>query len=340
METKAKNQEVRRLGKTGPEVLRLGVGCMGFGGWYGQTDERESIRMLHAAIERGATLLDTGDFYGMGASELVVGKAIADRRDKVVLSVKFGALRAPDNAWLGMDTRPQAVKTFAAYSLKRLGVEAIDIYRPSRLDPAVPIEDTVGAIADLIKSGYVRHVGLSEVGVDTIRRANAVHPVADLQIEYSLASRNAEAHIFPVLRELGIGATLYGVYSRGLLTGRKPQGKGDLRAYLPRFSGQNREKNDDVVEKLRAFAAERQRSVAEMALGWVLARVPDFHPVVGLKTMQQLDEAFAALERPLSAAHVSALDALLPAGAFAGERYGDEQMRHLDSEKKPGAHAS
>lgn len=337
METKAKALEVRRLGKTGPEVLRLGIGCMGFGGWYGQADEREGIRMLHAAIERGATLLDTGDFYGMGASELFIAKAIADRRDKVVLSVKFGALRGPDNSWLGMDTRPQAVKTFAAYSLKRLGVEAIDIYRPSRLDPAVPIEDTVGAIADLIKTGHVRHVGLSEVGVDTIRRASAVHPIADLQIEYSLASRNAEAHIFPALRELGIGATLYGVYSRGLLTGRKPQGKGDLRAYLPRFTEQNRAANDALVEKIRAFAAERQRSVAEVALGWVLAHAPDFHPVVGLKTTQQLDEAFAALERPLGPADLSALDALVVPGAFAGERYGDEQMRHLDSEKKPAA---
>lgn len=335
----AKNKNVRRLGKTGPEVLRLGVGCMGFGGFYGQVDERESIRVLHAAIERGATLLDTGDFYGMGASELLVGKAIADRRDKVVLSVKFGALRGPDHSWLGMDTRPQAVKTFAAYSLKRLGVETIDIYRPSRLDPAVPIEDTVGAVADLIKGGYVRHLGLSEVGVDTIRRASAVHPVVDLQIEYSLASRGAEAHIFPALRELGIGATLYGVYSRGLLTGRKPEGKGDFRAFLPRFTGTNRAQNDTVVEKLRAFAAERQRSVAEVVLGWVFAHAPDFHPVVGVKTLQQLDDAFAALERPLSAADVSALDALVPSDAFAGGRYGDEQLRHLDSEKKPAAAA-
>jgi len=337
MEAAAKKSEIRRLGKTGPEVLRLGIGCMGFGGWYGQTDERESIRLLHAAIERGATLLDTGDFYGMGASELVVGKAIADRRDKVVVSVKFGALRGPDNAWLGIDTRPQAVKNFAAYSLKRLGVEVIDIYRPSRLDPNVPIEDTIGAIADLIKSGHVRHAGLSEVGPDTIRRAHAVSPISDLQIEYSLASRGAEAHIFPALRELGVGATLYGVYSRGLLTGRKPQGKGDLRSYLPRFTAQHREANDAVVEKLSAFAAERKRSVAEIALGWVLARVPDFHPVVGMKTVAQLDEALAALERPLSTADVSALDALVPAGAFAGERYGEEQLRHLDSEKKPSA---
>lgn len=337
METAAKKSEIRRLGQTGPEVLRLGVGCMGFGGWYGQADEREGIRMLHAAIERGATLFDTGDFYGMGASEMVVAKAIADRRDKVVVSVKFGALRGPDNAWLGMDTRPQAVKNFASYSLKRLGVEVIDIYRPSRLDPNVPIEDTVGAVADLIKAGYVRHVGLSEVGPDTIRRAAAVHPIADLQIEYSLASRGAETHIFPVLRELGIGATLYGVYSRGLLTGKKPQGKGDLRAYLPRFTAQHRETNDALVEKLQAFAAERKRSVAEVALGWVFARQPDFHPVVGLKTLAQLDEAFVALERPLAAADVSALEALVPPGSFAGERYGEEQLRHLDSEKKPRA---
>jgi aryl-alcohol dehydrogenase-like predicted oxidoreductase len=335
METRAKSHDIRRLGRTGPEALRLGIGCMGMGDVYGQTDERESIRVLHAAIERSATLLDTGDFYGMGASELVIGKAIAGRRDQVLLSVKFGAMRGPDGNWLGIDTRPKAVKTFAAYSLKRLGVEVIDIYRPSRLDPAVPIEETVGAVGELIQAGYVRHLGLSEVGVDTIRRVAAVHPVADLQIEYSLASRSAEAHIFPVLDELGIGATLYGVYSRGLFTGSQPQGKGDFRAYLPRFTAANREQNAVAVEKLRAFAAERRRSVAEVALGWVFARTPQFHPVVGVKTMAQLEEAFAALERPLSAADVSALEALLPPGSFAGERYGDEQMRHLDSERSP-----
>src|SRR5262245_32017315 len=201
----------RGLGSSGPKVFPLGLGCMGMSGMYGPADERESIATIHAALDRGVTLLDTGDYYGAGHNELLIGRALRDRRDKALLSVKFGALRAPDGAWLGMDARPAAVKNFIGYTLNRLGVDHIDIYRPGRFDPAVPIEETVGAIADLVKAGYVRAIGLSEVGVQTIRRAQAVHPIGDLQIEYSLISRGPENAILSVLAELGVGVTAYGV---------------------------------------------------------------------------------------------------------------------------------
>ena len=323
-------QRTVKLGSTGPEVFRLGLGCMGMSGMYGATDDAESIRTLQTAIDRGVTLIDTGDFYGVGHNELLVGRAIAGRREKVQLSVKFGALRGPDGSWGGVDTRPAAVKNFAAYSLKRLGVDVIDIYRPARLDPAVPIEDTIGAIADLVKAGYVRHIGLSEVGVETIRRAHRVHPIVDLQIEYSLASRSPEAEIFPVLEELGISATLYGVFSRGLLTGSKPKGPGDFRAYLPRFTGANREKNEDVVGSFQRFAQERNMTPGQLAIAWVLARQPAFVPVVGAKTVAQLEDSLGALTRTLSKEDVAALDSLV---TVAGDRYGAEQMKHLDSER-------
>lgn len=323
-------QRTVKLGATGPEVFPLGLGCMGFSGMYGATDDAESVRTIHAAFDRGVTLLDTGDFYGMGHNEMLVARAIAGKRERARISVKFGALRGPDGSWIGVDTRPVAVKTFAAYSLKRLGTDVIDIYRPARLDPAVPIEDTIGAIADLVKAGHVRHIGLSEVGVETIRRAHRVHPIVDLQIEYSVATRGPEAAIFPALAELGISATLYGVLSRGLLAGRKPTGPGDFRAYLPRFSGPNREKNDDVVAALQRFAAERRMTPGQLAIAWVLARQPSLVPIVGAKTVAQLDDALGALDRPLSAEDVAALEKL---ATIAGDRYGAEQMRHLDSER-------
>jgi aryl-alcohol dehydrogenase-like predicted oxidoreductase len=320
------------LGAKGPAVFPVGLGCMGMSGMYGKTDDAESVKAIQAAIERGVTLLDTGDFYGMGHNEMLIGRAIAGRRDKVQLSVKFGALRGPDGAWNGVDARPVAVKNFAAYSLKRLGVEVIDVYRPARLDPAVPIEDTIGAVADLVKAGYVKHIGLSEMGAETIRRAHAVHPIVDLQIEYSLASRSPEAKIFPVLAELGISATLYGVLSRGLLSGSRPQGQGDFRAYLPRFAGDNGAHNEGVVAELRKFAEARGMTSAQLALAWVLAKQPTFVPLLGAKTTAQLD-GLAALDKPLSAADVAALEALVPAGAVAGDRYAPEMMKHLDSER-------
>lgn len=325
-----------KLGKTGPDVFPIGLGCMGMsGGVYGEADENESIATIHRAMERGVTLLDTGDFYGMGHNEMLIGRAIEGRRDKVFLSVKFGAMRGPDNSWGGVDTRPAAVKNFLAYTLKRLKVDHIDIYRPARLDPNVPIEDTVGAIADMIKAGWVRHVGLSEVGSDTIRKANAVHPIVDLQIEYAIATRAPEEKIFPALEELGMSATLYGVFSRGLLTGSKPSKKGDYRGFLPRFTGDNAATNAAVVRNLEAFAKERGMTLAQVTLGWVLAKQPRLVPIVGSRTRAQIDDALGALDKPLSASDVAALEELVPKDAIRGSRYAEEQMRHLDSERRP-----
>ncbi len=322
-----------RLGATGPEVFPLALGCMGMSGVYGATDDDESVRTIEEAIDAGVNLIDTGDFYGMGHNERLVGRAIRGRRDRVALSVKFGAMRGPDGSWLGVDTRPAAVKNFVAYSLDRLGVETIDVYRPARLDPAVPIEETVGAVADLVKAGYVRHIGLSEVGVETIRKARAVHAIADLQIEYSLASRGPEEKIFPALAELGIGATLYGVFSRGLLTGSKPQGGRDFRAHLPRFAGPQGAQNADVVAALHRFAADRSMSPAQLAIAWVRARQPSFVPLVGVKTRAQLRDALGALDKRLTADDLAALEAIVPPGAIAGERYAPAAMASLDSER-------
>jgi aryl-alcohol dehydrogenase-like predicted oxidoreductase len=321
-----------KLGATGPEVSRLALGCMGLSGTYGAVAEDDAVRLIEEAIDRGVTLLDTGDFYDMGENERLLRRAIAGRRDRVTLSVKFGALRAPDGRFIGFDARPEAVKNFAAYSLRRLGVEVIDVYRPARLDPSVPIEETIGAIADLVKAGYVRHIGLSEVGVETIRRAHAVHPIADLQIEYSLVSRKPETQIFPALAELGISATLYGVLSRGLLTGSRPAAAGDYRAHLPRFTGSNREKNDQITAALKRFADERRMTPAQLAIAWVLARQPSFVPVIGAKRPSQLEDALGALDKPLSASDAEALEALVSEREVAGTRYDAAQMAHLDSE--------
>ncbi len=321
------------MGANGPRVFPLALGCMGMSGMYGPADEQESIATIHAAIDAGVTLLDTGDFYGVGHNERLIGRAIEGRRDRVQLSVKFGALRAPGGGWGGVDNRPAAVKNFAAYSLDRLGVEVIDIYRPARLDPNVPIEDTIGAIADLVKAGYVRHIGLSEVGVDTVRRAAAVHPIVDLQIEYSIASRGPETKIFGELRELGIGATLYGVLSRGLLTGSAPTGPGDFRAWLPRFAGDHRTSNDDVVAKLGELARAHGMTRGQLAIAWVRAKQPGFVPVIGARTRVQLAESLGALAHGLDAEAIAELERIVPAGAFAGDRYAAEQMHHLDSER-------
>ena len=322
-----------QLGKTGPRVFPLALGCMGMSPVYGATDDEASVALIQAAIERGVTLLDTGDFYGMGHNELLIGRAIQGRRNKVQLSVKFGALRTVDGAFAGVDTRPAAVQNFLAYSLRRLKVDAIDIYRPARLDPAVPIEDTVGAIADLVKKGYVRHIGLSEVGPETIRRAAAVHPIVDLQIEYALVSRAPEQKVFPVLHELGLSATLYGVLSRGLLGGSDVSGKGDYRAALPRFSAQNRAHNAQVVDKLARFAAERGMTRGQVAIAWVLAKQPGFVPTIGARKLAQLEDALGALAHPLSPADVAALEQLIPADAIAGTRYDAHHMAMLDSER-------
>jgi len=323
----------RRLGATGPTVFPLALGCMGMSGMYGPADERESIATIHAAIDRGVNLLDTGDFYGTGHNELLIGRAIADRRDRVLLSVKFGAMRGPDGGWIGIDTRPKAIRNFLAYSLVRLGVDHVDIYRPARLDPDVPIEETVGAIAELVKAGYVRHIGLSEVGAETIRRARAVHPIADLQIEYSLLSRGPEEKIFPALAELGIGVTAYGVLSRGLLSGSRPAGAGDFRAYLPRFTGENRGRNERLVAALAALAAGKGVTTSKLAISWVLARDGRVVPVIGARTRAQLEESLGALDVELSAEDLARIEAAVPAADVAGSRYDEHQMRILDSEK-------
>ena len=325
------------LGRNGPRVSSFGLGCMGMSGMYGPADRAESIATIHAALESGITLLDTGDFYGSGHNELLIHEALrAHPRDAVLLSVKFGALRDPANGWVGNDTRPAAMKNFLAYSLQRLGVDHIDIYRPARLDPQVPIEDTVGAIAEMVKAGYVRYIGLSEVGVDTLRRAAAVHPICDLQIEYSLVSRGIEDAILPACRELGIGITAYGVLSRGLISGHwSPQGAhaGDFRAHSPRFQPGNVERNLALVESLRALAAARGLSLAQLAIAWVAAQGADIVPLVGARRRAQLHEALAAQGQRLDAETLAALVRAVPRDAIAGTRYAPAQMALLDSER-------
>jgi len=329
--------ESTQLGRAGPRTSRIGLGCMGMSDLYGPADRQESIATIHAAMDAGITLLDTGDFYGMGHNEMLIREALGSRpRESVQISVKFGALRGPDGSWSGYDCRPQAVRNFVAYSLKRLGTDYIDIYRPARLDPAVPIEDTVGAIADLVKAGYVRHIGLSEVGADTLRRASSVHPISDLQIEYSMISRGIERAILPVARELGIGITAYGVLSRGLISGhwsKDRQGEKDFRSIAsPRFQGGNLDANLALVERLRALAQEKGASVAQLAIAWVAAQGADIVPLVGARRRDRLQEALGALEVQLKPEDLARLDAIVPPNAAAGERYNAAQMAHLDSE--------
>jgi aryl-alcohol dehydrogenase-like predicted oxidoreductase len=328
-----------QLGQGGPSVFPIALGCMGMGAgsWYGPGDDAENIATIHEAVDRGVNVIDTGDFYGMGKNELLVGKALQGRRDKALLSVKFGALRGPNGEFIGHDGRPAATKNFLAHSLSRLGVDYIDIYRPARLDPDVPIEDTVGAIADMVKAGYVRYIGLSEVGVETIRRAANVHPICDLQIEYALVSRNVEVSIIPALRGLGIAMTAYGVLSRGLLTGTKPSGRGDVRAYLPRFSGGNAEKNQVLVDALARTAAERGVSPAQLAIAWVRAKGAAQNvtiiPTIGARTRKQLADALLGLEVSLDASDIAALETAVPASQVAGTRYPQAAMSTLDSER-------
>ena len=326
----------RRLGAAGPSVSVLGLGCMGMSGLYGPADRAESIATIHAALEAGITLFDTGDFYGMGHNVLLIAEALRDvRRDDVMISDKFGALRDPAGRWLGNDAKPAAVKTFLAYSLRRLGVDHIDTYRPARFDPQVPIEDTVGAIAEMVQAGYVRYIGLSEVGPDTLRRAAAVHPISDLQIEYSVISRGIEDGILPACRALGIGLTVYGVFSRGLISGtwrKEGAGPGDVRTQMPRFVGANVDRNLALVESLRKIAAAKGVSVAQLAVAWVVAQGDDIVPLVGSRRRDQLREAVGALDVSLTADDMAAIEAAVPKGAAAGTRYAAAQMAHLDSE--------
>ena len=330
----------RTLGTTGPRTSALGLGCMGMSALYGETDRAESIATVHAALDAGITLLDTGDFYGMGHNEMLIREALASApqgRDAVQISVKFGALRTVEGGWSGYDGRPAAVKNFLAYSLQRLGTDHIDVYRIARVDPDVPIEETVGAIAEAVQAGHVRHIGLSEAGAETIRRAASVAPIADLQIEYSLFSRGIEREILPVCRELGIGVTAYGVLSRGLLSGHWTRehgtAPGDFRGMSPRFSGENLEHNLELVDALRSVADARGVTVAQAAIAWVLSRGEDIVPLIGARRRDRLAEALGALDVELDERDLAAIEAAVPAGSAAGERYPAGQMRHLDSEK-------
>jgi aryl-alcohol dehydrogenase-like predicted oxidoreductase len=305
---------------------------------YGPADEAESIATIHAALDAGITLLDTGDFYGMGHNELLIAQALRDRvRDGVTISVKFGAQRGPDGQWLGFDARPAAVKTALAYTLERLQTDHVDVYRPARLDPDVPIEETVGAIAELVEAGYVRHIGLSEVGADTIRRAAAVHPIVDLQIEYSLISRGIEAEILPACRELGIAITAYGVLSRGLLSGHwsadRPLQANDFRAHSPRFQHGNVERNLALVDALRELADERGATVAQLAVAWVTSRGDDVFPLIGARRRDPLEESLRGLELELNEDELARIEAAVPADAAVGDRYPAHGMATLDSER-------
>jgi aryl-alcohol dehydrogenase-like predicted oxidoreductase len=327
----------RQLGKAGPMTSAIGLGCMGMSGMYGPADRAESIATIHAALDAGVSLIDTGDFYGMGHNEMLIAEALKGvPRDSYQLSVKFGAQRDPSAGWIGYDARPAAVKTWLAYSLQRLGVDHIDVYRPARLDPNVPIEDTVGAIADMVKSGFVRHIGLSEVGSETIRRAAAVHPIVDLQIEYSLISRGIEDGVLDTTRELGVAITAYGVLSRGLISGHwapGQQGQGDFRGASPRFQAGAVERNLDLVEGLRRIAEAKGVSVAQLAIAWVAAQGNDIIPVIGARRRDRLAEAIGSLEVTLTPDDLAAIERVVPKGAAAGDRYNAHAMAALDSER-------
>jgi aryl-alcohol dehydrogenase-like predicted oxidoreductase len=330
----------RSLGSGGPEVSALGLGCMGMSDFYGPADEGESIATIQAALDGGITLLDTGDYYAAGHNELLIREALQGRsREQAVLSVKFGLMRAPDGSIVGNDLRPSAVKNFLAYTLRRLGTDYIDIYRPGRVLPDLAIEETIGAIAELVEAGYVRHIGLSEAGVETVRRAHAVHPISDLQIEYSLLSRGIEAEILPACCELGIGVTAYGVLSRGLLSGHWSKERAqaltphDFRSSAPRFTGENLERNLALVETLRAVAEAKGATVAQIAIAWALSRGDDIVPLVGARSRERLSEALGALDLDLSPSDLARIEEVLPADAAAGERYQPQQMATLDSER-------
>ena len=326
--------ETTTLGRGGPVVSRAGLGLMGMSGIYGRADDQESIATIHAALDAGITLLDTGDFYGMGHNELLLRDALRRiPRDGVFIQVKFGGQRDPSGAFIGHDASPAGVKNSLAYTLTRLGTDYVDLYQPARLDPRVPIEDTVGAIAEMVQAGYVRHIGLSEVGAQTIRRAHAIHPIAALQIEYSLMSRGIEAEILPTVRELGISVTAYGILSRGLLSsGTARLAPGDPRARFPRFRDENHLRNLELLAALEAIAEDLGVTAAQLAIAWVASRGEDIIPLIGTKRRERLAEALKALELTLSADDLAAVEAAVPAEAVAGDRYEAAQVAMLDSE--------
>ncbi len=333
----------RSLGSTGPRVSAIGLGCMGMSAVYGPADRGESIATIHAALDAGVTLLDTGDFYGSGDNELLIRDALrGGDRDRVLLSVKCGGMRDPGGGLVGFDGRPEAIKNFLAYSLTRLHTDHVDVYRLARVDPRVPIEDSVGAMADMVRAGYVRHIGLSEAGAETVRRACAVHPIVDLQIEYSLFTRGLEAEILPTCRELGVGITAYGVLSRGLLSGHwspdRARTPGDFRGRTPRFATGNVEHNLALVEALRTVAGEMEATVAQVAVAWVLSRGNDIVALVGSRTRGQLTEALGALDLRMNADDLARIERAVPAHAVRGDRYNASGMQALDSERRAPRH--
>jgi aryl-alcohol dehydrogenase-like predicted oxidoreductase len=325
--------EMIKLGTDGPAVSQFGLGCMAMSDMYGPSDESESIATIHAALDAGITMLDTGDFYGMGHNEMLIRRAIEGRRKDVFLAVKFGAMRGPDGSFNGYDLRPEAVKNFLSYSLRRLGTDYIDLYQPSRVDARTPIEETYGSLASLVQAGYVRHIGISEASAATIRRARKVTPIIALQIEYSLVSRGVETTILPAARELGMGITAYGVLSRGLLSGSPVTSPKDLRSHLPRFRGDNYEKNQALARTLGAIAASKNATASQVAIAWVMSRGAEIVSLIGARRRTQLTESLKALDLKLTAEDLAEIERAVPADAVSGTRYGEDQMRWLDSEK-------
>jgi len=329
----------RRLGTNGPQVAPIGLGCMGMSDFYGVADEAESLRTIQAALDAGINILDSGDFYGMGHNELLLRQALKDRRSQALVCIKFGAMRSPDNAFIGLDNRPAAVKNFLAYSLKRLGTDYIDVYYPARVDRSVPIEDTIGALVEMKEKGFIRYIGLSEAGPETIRRAHAVHPITMLQIEYSIVTRSIEAGILPTTRELGISITAYGVLSRGLLSSQPlaiDPTKHDFRAMLPRFQAENMQQNQLLIDRLQVLAKQKACSLAQLAIAWVLGQGNDIIPLVGARRVSRLEEALPAAAVELTPEDLAAISQAIPPGSIAGDRYAPEQMAHLDSEQPSG----
>lgn len=331
--------QTRRIGKNGPEVSAVGLGCMGMSWAYGPADDKESIATIHAALDAGINLLDTGEFYGMGHNETLINRALAGRkRENVFISLKFGAQFAPDGSYAGFDARPSSVKNFLSYSLRRLGTDYVDLYQPARVDREVPIEETVGAIAELIQAGYVRYAGLSEASSETVRRAKSVHSIAALQIEYAMVTRGIEREILPALRESGVGVVAYGVLSRGLLSGNIPGRDtarlGDFRPHLPRFQGENLQHNLKLIDDLSAIASEKNATVPQLAIAWALARGEDIIPLIGSRRREQLEEALGALEVKLTDEDMKRIDQIAPPGAIKGDRYQAAQMAALDSERE------
>jgi len=324
-----------KLGGGGAEITSAGLGCMGMSGGYGPADDAESVATIHAALEAGVALIDTGDFYGMGHNEMLIGEALKGKRERAFIAVKFGAMRGPDGAWLGYDLRPAAVKNFLVYTLRRLKTDYIDLYQPARYDHSVALEETLGAIADLRKAGYVRHIGLSEVSGKTLRRAAANFPIAALQIEYSLASRGIENEVLPAARALNIPVVAYGVLSRGLLSEAalsNGAAGGEIRSRMPRFSADNFPRNRALIDALARLAKARGATVSQLAFAWIRSRGADIVPLIGARNRRQLADALAGLQIVLSAEELAAIERAMPKDAVAGERYGPAAMKHLDSE--------